>query len=123
MIFKQVSGVDLQTATHEEAVEAIKDAGNPVVFVVQSLSSVPRPVSVIQPKPNKGGGKGRASNNAVRQPRLGPATGAPPPPMRLPPPYKEPFIPKSSKVDEVDVTEDDEYAHAWKWLMTVSMKC
>lgn len=38
----QVSGVDLQNATHEEAVEAIKNAGNPVVFVVQGLASVPK---------------------------------------------------------------------------------
>uniref|UniRef100_A0A8C8SS83 PATJ crumbs cell polarity complex component n=1 Tax=Pelusios castaneus TaxID=367368 RepID=A0A8C8SS83_9SAUR len=38
----EVSGVDLQNAKHEEAVEAIKNAGNPVVFVVQSLSSTPR---------------------------------------------------------------------------------
>uniref|UniRef100_A0A8C4VDW0 PATJ crumbs cell polarity complex component n=1 Tax=Falco tinnunculus TaxID=100819 RepID=A0A8C4VDW0_FALTI len=34
----EVSGIDLQNATHEEAVEAIKNAGNPVVFVVQGLS-------------------------------------------------------------------------------------
>lgn len=38
----QVSGVDLQNATHEEAVEAIKNAGNPVVFVVQGLANVPK---------------------------------------------------------------------------------
>ncbi|EMP36485.1 InaD-like protein [Chelonia mydas] len=56
----QVSGVDLQNATHEEAVEAIKNAGNPVVFVVQSLSSTPRR-----------------------------KVGAPPP-LKLPPPYKSP---------------------------------
>uniref|UniRef100_A0A8C8SUP7 PATJ crumbs cell polarity complex component n=1 Tax=Pelusios castaneus TaxID=367368 RepID=A0A8C8SUP7_9SAUR len=57
----EVSGVDLQNAKHEEAVEAIKNAGNPVVFVVQSLSSTPR---------RKGGA---------------------PPPMKLPPPYKAPI--------------------------------
>lgn len=34
--------MDLQNASHREAVEAIKNAGNPVVFVVQSLSSTPR---------------------------------------------------------------------------------
>ncbi|ELK06212.1 InaD-like protein [Pteropus alecto] len=56
----EVSGVDLQNASHSEAVEAIKNAGNPVVFVVQSLSSTPR-----------------------RQ-------GTAPPPMKLPPPYKAP---------------------------------
>uniref|UniRef100_A0A8C0IBB9 PATJ crumbs cell polarity complex component n=1 Tax=Bubo bubo TaxID=30461 RepID=A0A8C0IBB9_BUBBB len=38
----EVSGVDLQNATHEEAVEAIKNAGNPVVFVVQGLSNIPK---------------------------------------------------------------------------------
>nr|XP_060477241.1 inaD-like protein [Panthera onca] len=54
----EVSGVDLQNASHREAVEAIKNAGNPVVFVVQSLSSTPR------------------------------RPGTAPPPMKLPPPYK-----------------------------------
>uniref|UniRef100_A0A8C6XPD6 PATJ crumbs cell polarity complex component n=1 Tax=Naja naja TaxID=35670 RepID=A0A8C6XPD6_NAJNA len=54
----EVSGTDLQNATHEEAVEAIKNAGNPIVFVVQSLSTLPRKKSGI------------------------------PPPMKLPPPYK-----------------------------------
>uniref|UniRef100_A0A669PIA5 PATJ crumbs cell polarity complex component n=1 Tax=Phasianus colchicus TaxID=9054 RepID=A0A669PIA5_PHACC len=69
----EVSGIDLQNATHEEAVEAIKNAGNPVVFVVQSLSNVPK-VSLFLffiPKFNK----------FVRK------YGAPPP-MKLPPPYR-----------------------------------
>ncbi|KAF4021734.1 hypothetical protein G4228_013099 [Cervus hanglu yarkandensis] len=56
----EVSGVDLQNASHREAVEAIKNAGNPVVFVVQSLSSTPR------------------------------RRGTAPPPMKLPPPYRAP---------------------------------
>lgn len=43
----QVSGVDLQNATHKEAVDAIKNAENPVVFVVQSLANVPK-VSLFQ---------------------------------------------------------------------------
>ncbi|KAK1806079.1 hypothetical protein P4O66_013126, partial [Electrophorus voltai] len=38
----QVSEVDLQNASHEEAVQAIKAAPSPVVFIVQSLSSTPR---------------------------------------------------------------------------------
>lgn len=37
-----MSGVDLQNANHEEAVQAIKTASSPVVFIVQSLSSTPR---------------------------------------------------------------------------------
>uniref|UniRef100_A0A4W5M8A6 PDZ domain-containing protein n=1 Tax=Hucho hucho TaxID=62062 RepID=A0A4W5M8A6_9TELE len=38
----QVSGVDLQNACHDEAVQAIKTAPSPVVFIVQSLSATPR---------------------------------------------------------------------------------
>lgn len=38
----QVAGVDLQNASHEEAVQAIKTALSPVEFIVQSLSSTPR---------------------------------------------------------------------------------
>uniref|UniRef100_G1RY01 PATJ crumbs cell polarity complex component n=1 Tax=Nomascus leucogenys TaxID=61853 RepID=G1RY01_NOMLE len=49
----EVSGVDLQNASHSEAVEAIKNAGNPVVFVVQSLSSTPRVIPNVHNKANK----------------------------------------------------------------------
>lgn len=38
----QVSGVDLKSASHEEAVSAIKLAPSPVIFIVQSLSATPR---------------------------------------------------------------------------------
>ncbi|XP_077598686.1 multiple PDZ domain protein [Stigmatopora nigra] len=34
----EVDGVDLRDASHEEAVEAIRRAGNPVTFLVQSIS-------------------------------------------------------------------------------------
>uniref|UniRef100_A0A3B3D5A3 PATJ crumbs cell polarity complex component n=1 Tax=Oryzias melastigma TaxID=30732 RepID=A0A3B3D5A3_ORYME len=42
----EVSGIDLRAASHEEAVSAIKSAPSPIVFIVQSLSSVPRPASI-----------------------------------------------------------------------------
>uniref|UniRef100_A0A7N6AEZ7 PDZ domain-containing protein n=1 Tax=Anabas testudineus TaxID=64144 RepID=A0A7N6AEZ7_ANATE len=38
----EVSGVDLRAANHEEAVNAIKSAPSPVVFIVQGLSATPR---------------------------------------------------------------------------------
>uniref|UniRef100_A0A8B9D0M5 InaD-like protein n=1 Tax=Anser brachyrhynchus TaxID=132585 RepID=A0A8B9D0M5_9AVES len=66
----EVSGIDLQNATHEEAVEAIKNAGNPVVFVVQSLSNLPK-VSIF----------------LLFIPKINKCYGAPPP-MKLPPPYR-----------------------------------
>lgn len=38
----QVGGVDLRDASHEQAVEAIRNAGNPVVFLVQSIIHKPK---------------------------------------------------------------------------------
>ncbi|NXQ35759.1 MPDZ protein, partial [Alaudala cheleensis] len=45
----EVDGIDLRDASHEQAVEAIRKAGNPVVFMVQSIISRPRPESVYSP--------------------------------------------------------------------------
>ncbi|KAG9346900.1 hypothetical protein JZ751_005827 [Albula glossodonta] len=39
----EVDGVDLRDASHEQAVEAIRRAGNPVVFLVQSIVHRARP--------------------------------------------------------------------------------
>uniref|UniRef100_A0A8C7R733 PATJ crumbs cell polarity complex component n=1 Tax=Oncorhynchus mykiss TaxID=8022 RepID=A0A8C7R733_ONCMY len=68
----QVSGVDLQNASHEDAVQAIKAAPSPVVFIVQSLTATPRHGVFFFPN---------LQNAAV---------GGAPPPMRLPPPYRPP---------------------------------
>ncbi|XP_038858067.1 inaD-like protein isoform X2 [Salvelinus namaycush] len=78
----QVSGVDLQNASHEDAVQAIKAAPSPVVFIVQSLTATPRPVSLTAPSYNKHKAKRRVMPNA--------AVGGAPPPMRLPPLYRPP---------------------------------
>ncbi|KAM9717233.1 multiple PDZ domain protein isoform 4-T4 [Menidia menidia] len=48
----EVDGVDLRDASHEEAVEAIRRAGNPVSFLVQSIIHKPRPESVYSPAPS-----------------------------------------------------------------------
>ncbi|XP_069632245.1 multiple PDZ domain protein isoform X15 [Haliaeetus albicilla] len=45
----EVDGIDLRDASHEQAVEAIRKAGNPVVFMVQSIISRPRPESLCSP--------------------------------------------------------------------------
>ncbi|KAI5626529.1 inaD-like protein isoform X2 [Silurus asotus] len=70
----QVAGVDLQNASHEEAVQAIKNSQSPVEFIVQSLSSTPR-------KPEQ---------------RIAP------PPMRLPPPYRPPSLVQEEDDGEED---------------------
>ncbi|XP_037837268.1 inaD-like protein isoform X2 [Kryptolebias marmoratus] len=76
----EVSGVDLRTANHEEAVSAIKSAPSPVVFIVQSLSATPRPVSVT------------ASSYSRQKARRteAPKPEAALPPLRQPPPYRPP---------------------------------
>uniref|UniRef100_A0A3Q1IXQ5 Multiple PDZ domain crumbs cell polarity complex component n=1 Tax=Anabas testudineus TaxID=64144 RepID=A0A3Q1IXQ5_ANATE len=49
----EVDGVDLRDASHEQAVEAIRRAGNPVTFLVQSIIHRPRasPTSTVLPLP------------------------------------------------------------------------
>ncbi|XP_059840270.1 inaD-like protein isoform X4 [Hypanus sabinus] len=89
----EVSGIDLQNATHDEAVNVIKNAGNPVVFVVQSLSPTPRPYSIYQSKTEQKQGKEIKT-------ALAPNRAGPPPPMRLPPPYKEPASVKLSELEK-----------------------
>ncbi|XP_032624576.1 multiple PDZ domain protein isoform X17 [Chelonoidis abingdonii] len=42
----EVDGIDLRDASHEQAVEAIRRAGNPVVFMVQSIINRSRPESL-----------------------------------------------------------------------------
>ncbi|XP_060686417.1 inaD-like protein isoform X2 [Hemiscyllium ocellatum] len=98
----EVSGVDLQNATHDEAVNTIKNVGNPVVFVVQSLLPTPRPYSVHQSKP--GQREERERKKLVKS--LGPDRTGIPPPMRLPPPYREPISIQLSKPDEVEQVSD-----------------
>ncbi|XP_048352066.1 inaD-like protein isoform X3 [Sphaerodactylus townsendi] len=95
----EVSGIDLQNATHEEAVEAIKNAGNPIVFVIQSLSTLPRIVSIINPKKIKDHSDQDTAGETEQK------SGAPPP-MKLPPPYKEP---KTSSSEETEEEEEEDF--------------
>ncbi|KAJ7332649.1 hypothetical protein JRQ81_014829, partial [Phrynocephalus forsythii] len=96
----EVSGTDLQDATHEEAVEAIKNAGNPIVFVIQSLSTLPRIVCMVNSKKNKDHKEQDAAGEAEKK-----KCGAPPP-MKLPPPYNG-F--RKSTSEETGEEEDDIY--------------
>ncbi|XP_067996855.1 inaD-like protein isoform X2 [Melanerpes formicivorus] len=104
----EVSGVDLQNATHEEAVEAIKNAGNPVVFIVQGLASIPRVVPALQPK----GIKVSKDQDADKENRSEKRKHGAPPPMKLPPPYRslERRRAEEASMDE----EEDENAYAEK---------
>ncbi|XP_073907969.1 multiple PDZ domain protein isoform X19 [Castor canadensis] len=49
----EVDGMDLRDASHEQAVEAIRKAGSPVVFLVQSIINRPRAPSQSESEPEK----------------------------------------------------------------------
>ncbi|XP_058257347.1 inaD-like protein isoform X3 [Hemibagrus wyckioides] len=110
-----VAGVDLQNASHEEAVQAIKTAPSPVEFVVQSLSSTPRPVSVTASSIRQ--------HKAKRKGMLKPEQRSAPPPMRLPPPYRPPNLVQEEKDTEED-REDirQKYSELQGELMVVELE-
>ncbi|XP_030578367.1 multiple PDZ domain protein [Archocentrus centrarchus] len=66
----EVDGVDLRDASHEEAVEAIRKAGNPVSFSVQSIIQRPRkpPLPFLQLNSHRG-----SSLRCTNQTSLAPA--------------------------------------------------
>ncbi|KAL1776599.1 inaD isoform X1 [Sigmodon hispidus] len=97
----EVSGVDLQNASHAEAVEAIKNAGNPVVFVVQSLSSTPRVIPNVHTK-GKSPARNQDQDTLERIVKFwkGKRHGTAPPPMKLPPPYRPPSVDSEESEEE-----------------------
>ncbi|XP_076420654.1 inaD-like protein isoform X6 [Peromyscus maniculatus bairdii] len=97
----EVSGIDLQNASHAEAVEAIKNAGNPVVFVVQSLSSTPRVIPSVH---NKGKPPARNQDQDIQE-RRAKRHGTAPPPMKLPPPYRAPSVDSEESEEECALTD------------------
>ncbi|KAM9688921.1 inaD-like protein isoform 2-T3 [Trichechus inunguis] len=97
----EVSGVDLQNASHKEAVEAIKNAGNPVVFVVQSLSPTPRIIPGVHNKISKIVSNQNQDDHEKKEKRRGNA----PPPMKLPPPYRVPSDDSDENEEEPAFTD------------------
>ncbi|KAM6364215.1 multiple PDZ domain protein isoform 7-T7 [Pluvialis apricaria] len=93
----EVDGIDLRDASHEQAVEAIRKAGNPVVFMVQSIISRPK---------------------AFGQSDLEPSLCN----LPLPPPSAfsgmscDVAQSSSSRVPE-DVEKEDEFGYSWKKIM------
>nr|XP_042706435.1 multiple PDZ domain protein isoform X21 [Chrysemys picta bellii] len=93
----EVDGIDLRDASHEQAVEAIRKAGNPVVFMVQSIINRPRASSQSDSEPEKTS----FSNLPL------------PPPSAFSGMSCEIAQSSSSKIEE-DVEDDDEFGYSWK---------
>ncbi|XP_059267609.1 multiple PDZ domain protein isoform X2 [Mustela nigripes] len=126
----EVDGMDLRDASHEQAVEAIRKAGNPVVFMVQSIINRPRksPLSSLPhnlyPKYNFSSTNPFADSlqfNADKAPSQSESEPEKAPLCSVPPPLSSAFAEMSSdntqssagKLSE-DVDKEDEFGYSWK---------
>ncbi|XP_063036738.1 multiple PDZ domain protein isoform X11 [Melospiza melodia melodia] len=96
----EVDGIDLRDASHEQAVEAIRKAGNPVVFMVQSIISRPRAFGQSDTEPEK--------TSLCNLPL--------PPPSAFSGMSSDVAQSSSIRVPE-DVEKEDEYGYSWKKIV------
>ncbi|XP_062369930.1 multiple PDZ domain protein [Cinclus cinclus] len=96
----EVDGIDLRDASHEQAVEAIRKAGNPVVFMVQSIISRPRAFGQSDTEPEKTS----LCNVPV------------PPPSAFSGMSCDVAQSSSIRLPE-DVEKDDEFGYSWKKIV------
>ncbi|XP_065601565.1 multiple PDZ domain protein isoform X2 [Cyrtonyx montezumae] len=121
----EVDGIDLRDASHEQAVEAIRKAGNPVVFMVQSIISRPRPGSLYSPSSASALCEQKPTNPFYRHSSKAFSQSDSEPEktsfcnLPLPPPSAFSGIScddaqsSSSQVPE-DVEKEDEFGYSWK---------
>ncbi|XP_032736471.1 multiple PDZ domain protein isoform X2 [Lontra canadensis] len=126
----EVDGMDLRDASHEQAVEAIRKAGNPVVFMVQSIINRPRKSPLpslphnLYPKYNFSSTNPFADSlqfNADKAPSQSESEPEKAPLCNVPPPPSSAFAEMSgdhtqssaSKLSE-DVDKEDEFGYSWK---------
>lgn len=126
----EVDGMDLRDASHEQAVEAIRRAGNPVVFMVQSIINRPRKSPLpslphnLYPKYNFSSTNPFADSlqfNADKAPSQSDSEPEKALLCNVPPPPPSAFAEMSgdraqssaSKISE-DVDKEDEFGYSWK---------
>nr|XP_035924761.1 multiple PDZ domain protein isoform X3 [Halichoerus grypus] len=127
----EVDGMDLRDASHEQAVEAIRKAGNPVVFMVQSIINRPRKSPLpslphnLYPKYNFSStnpfadslpfNADKAPSQSESEPEKAPLCNAPPPPSSAFAEMSGDHTQSSSasKIPE-DVDKEDEFGYSWK---------
>ncbi|XP_074850996.1 multiple PDZ domain protein isoform X3 [Carettochelys insculpta] len=122
----EVDGIDLRDASHEQAVEAIRKAGNPVIFMVQSIINRPRPESrnsssstsaLSGQKPTNPfyHQSSQASSQSDSEPEKTSFSNLPlPPPSMFSGMSCEIAQSSSSKTEEDMEDDDDEFGYSWK---------
>ncbi|XP_041926743.1 LOW QUALITY PROTEIN: multiple PDZ domain protein [Alosa sapidissima] len=132
----EVDGVDLRDASHEQAVEAIRKGGNPMVFLVQSIVHRPRslttdPVEERSPPTTRPDSDQEAESQSRLFLRLSPTNPFTPTPFK--PQNREKSSPTASLLplpvvphvgetdtdtlieipDRIDSGEEDEFGYSW----------
>ncbi|XP_036116680.1 multiple PDZ domain protein isoform X1 [Molossus molossus] len=125
----EVDGMDLRDASHEQAVEAIRKAGNPVVFMVQSIinrtrkSPLPSLPHNLYPKYNFSSTNpfadslqfiaDKAPSQSEAEPEKAPLCSEPlPPPSAFAEMSSDHAQSSAGKISEVD--KEDEFGYSWK---------
>ncbi|XP_055756606.1 multiple PDZ domain protein-like isoform X6 [Salvelinus fontinalis] len=115
----EVDGVDLRDASHEQAVEAIRRAGNPVVFLVQSIIHRPRS-SATDTNEERAAAMARRNSDKPLKREAG-KTSSTTPHLSLP------VVPHVGETDTDTLTEipdrqaqaegEDEFGYSWKSII------
>ncbi|KAJ7335472.1 hypothetical protein JRQ81_013413 [Phrynocephalus forsythii] len=93
----EVDGINLRDASHEQAVEAIRRAGNPVVFMVQSIINRPR-----------------ASSLSDSESEKTPSSNLPQPPPSVSPAMSNEAAQQTCNKHPEDLDKEDEFGYSWK---------
>uniref|UniRef100_A0A667Z7E0 Multiple PDZ domain crumbs cell polarity complex component n=1 Tax=Myripristis murdjan TaxID=586833 RepID=A0A667Z7E0_9TELE len=102
----EVDGVDLRDASHEEAVEAIRRAGNPVSFLVQSIIHRPR----VRPQITREAGKASPTTTPISLPVV-PHVGETDTDTLTEIPDRP------AETEEEDEEVEDEFGYSWKKII------
>ncbi|XP_052353185.1 multiple PDZ domain protein isoform X5 [Oncorhynchus keta] len=115
----EVDGVDLRDASHEQAVEAIRRAGNPVVFLVQSIVHRPRS-STTDTNEERAAAMARRNSDKPLKREAG-KTSSTTPHLSLP------VVPHVGETDtdtlteipdrQAQVEDEDEFGYSWKSII------
>ncbi|XP_053150921.1 multiple PDZ domain protein isoform X30 [Hemicordylus capensis] len=125
----EVDGINLRDASHEQAVEAIRRAGNPVVFMVQSIVNRPRnlPMPYLQYNPfskppafsstnpfvDLQFNTNKTSSQSDSEPEKTSSCNLSLPPLSSPEMSSEAVQQSCSKTLE-DLDKEDEFGYSWK---------
>ncbi|KAM5261601.1 multiple PDZ domain protein isoform 22-T29 [Hipposideros larvatus] len=126
----EVDGMDLRDASHEQAVEAIRKAGNPVVFMVQSIINRPRKSPLpslphnLYPKYNFSStnpfadslqfNADQAPSQSDSEPEKAPLCSVPPPPLSAFAEMSGDHAQSSASKTSEDMDKEDEFGYSWK---------